>query len=169
MSLQLAEQFEANEQYEDAYREYKKEFDQNPEDLGLMERLGHLSLILEKPEEAAWYYHEILKRDVANPLAYEQLISIYENTDKYKYYIYRGNKNSLEGKLEFAVNDFKKALAVASDETQIIMTRLTLANLYRQQGKDLKAIDEYNVILEYDNLHEEIFLQLADLYMKDEA
>lgn len=24
MSLQLAEQFEANEQYEDAYREYKK-------------------------------------------------------------------------------------------------------------------------------------------------
>ena len=169
MSLQLAEQFEANEQYEDAYREYKKEFDQNPEDLGLMERLGHLSLILEKPEEAAWYYHEILKRDVANPLAYEQLISIYENTDKYKYYIYRGNKNSLEGKLEFAVNDFKKALAVASDETQIIMTRLTLANLYRQQGKDLKAIDEYNVILEYDNLHEEIFLQLADLYMKDVA
>ena len=169
MSLQLAEQFEANEQYEDAYREYKKEFDQNPEDLGLMERLGHLSLILEKPEEAAWYYHEILKRDVANPLAYEQLISIYENTDKYKYYIYRGNKNSLEGKLEFAVNDFKKALAVASDETQIIMTRLTLANLYRQQGKDLKAIDEYNIILEYDNLHEEIFLQLADLYMKDEA
>ena len=132
MSLQLAEQFEANEQYEDAYREYKKEFDQNPEDLGLMERLGHLSLILEKPEEAAWYYHEILKRDVANPLAYEQLISIYENTDKYKYYIYR-------------------------------------ANLYRQQGKDLKAIDEYNIILEYDNLHEEIFLQLADIYMKEEA
>lgn len=169
MSLQLAEQFEANEQYEDAYREYRKEFDNNPDDIGLMERLGHLSLILEKTEEAAWYYHEILKRDVANPLAYEQLISIYENTDKYKYYIYRGNKNSLEGKLDFAINDFKKALSVATDETQIIMTRLTLANLYRQQNKDLKAIDEYNTILEYDNLHEEIFLQLADIYMKEEA
>ena len=48
MSLQLAEQFEANEQYEEAYAEYKKEFEQNPEDLGLMERLGHLSLILNK-------------------------------------------------------------------------------------------------------------------------
>ena len=35
-------------------------------------------------------------------------MSIYENTDKYKYYIYRGNKNSLEGKLDFAINDFKK-------------------------------------------------------------
>ncbi len=169
MSLQLAEQFEANEQYEEAYAEYKKEFEQNPEDLGLMERLGHLSLILNKSEDAAWYYHEILKRDVTNPLAYEQLISIYENTDKYKYYIYRGNKNSIEGKLDFAINDFKKALAVSTDDTQIVMTRLTLANIYRQQGNILKAIDEYNFIMEYDNLHEEIFLQLADIYVGEEA
>lgn len=169
MSLQLAEQFEANEQYEDAYREYKEVYEQNPDDLGLLERLGHLSLILGRPEEAANYYHEILKRDVTNPLAYEQLMSIYENTDRYKYYIYRGNKNSLEGKLEFAVNDLKKALANASEETQIVMTRLTLANIYKQLGNTLKALDEYNIILEYDNLHEEIFLQLADLYLQDEA
>lgn len=169
MSLQLAEQFEANEQYEDAYREYKKVYEQSPDDLGLLERLGHLSLILDNPEEAAGYYNEIIKRDVTNPLAYEQLMSIYENTDKYKYYIYRGNKNSIEGKLDFAISDFKKALHAASEETQIVMTRLTLANLYRQVGQNLKAIDEYNVILEYDNLHEEIFLQLADIYLQDEA
>lgn len=169
MSLQLAEQFEANEQYEDAYREYKEVYEQNPDDLGLLERLGHLSLILDRPEEAAGYYNEIIKRDVTNPLAYEQLMTIYENTDKYKYYIYRGNKNSIEGKLDFAISDFKKALHAASEETQIVMTRLTLANLYRQAGQTLKAIDEYNVILEYDNLHEEIFLQLADLYLQDEA
>lgn len=49
------------------------------------------------------------------------------------------------------------------------MTRLTLANIYRQQGNSLKAIDEYNLIIEHDNLHEEIFLQLADLYLQDEA
>jgi len=135
-----------------------------------LERLGHLALILENPEAAANYYYEILKRDVANPLAYEQLMSIYENTDRYKYYVYRGNKNSLEGKLNFAVNDFKKALAHANDdEAQVVMTRLTLANLYRQLGNNLKAIDEYNLILEYDNLHEEIFLQLADIYLQDEA
>ena len=132
MSLQLAEQFEANEQYEDALREYKKEYQKNPDDLGLLERLGHLNLILDMPEEAAGYYHEILKRDITNSLAYEQLMSIYENTDKYKYYIYRGNKNSIEGKIDFAINDFKKALGVANEETQIIMTRLTLANLYKK-------------------------------------
>ena len=49
------------------------------------------------------------------------------------------------------------------------MTRLTLANLYRQTGNNLKAIDEFNIILEYDNLHEEIFLQLADIYLLDDA
>lgn len=49
------------------------------------------------------------------------------------------------------------------------MTRLTLANIYKQLGNTLKALDEYNIILEYDNLHEEIFLQLADLYLQDEA
>ncbi|MBO5384927.1 hypothetical protein J6A64_01310 [bacterium] len=170
MSLQLAEQFEANEQYELAYEEYKKAYAATPEDIGLLERLGHISLILEKQDEAASYYYEILKRDVTNPLAYDQLISIYEHTDKYKYYIYRGNKNSIEGKLDFAISDFKKALSHATEnDAQVIMTRMTLANLYRQLGQDMKAIDEYNLILEYDNLHEEIFLQLADIYMKDEV
>ena len=169
MSLQLAEQFEANEQYEEAYREYKKEYEASPDNMGILERLGHLSMILEKLEEAATYYNEILKRDVTNPLAYEQLMNIYENTDKYKYYIYRGNRNSIENKLEFAINDFKKAISVATEGTQIAMTRFTLANLYVQAGKPEKAIDEFNILLEGDNLHEEMFLQLADLYLKDEA
>ncbi len=169
MSLQLAQQFEANEQYEDAYREYKQAFEQDPDNIGLLERLGHLSLILDKPEEAAGYYNEILKLDVTNPLAYDQLISIYENRDPYKYYIYRGNKNSIEAKLDFAINDFKKALPHAQEGAQIAMTRLTLANLYIQADNQLKAIDEFNLLLEGDDLHEEMFLQLADLYLKDEA
>lgn len=169
MSLQLAEQFEANEQYEDAYREYKDAFEANPENMGILERLGHLALILDKPNEAAGYYNEILRRDVTNPLAYEQLMTIYEDTDKYKYFVYRGNKNSIEGKLDFAISDFKKALSVADEGAQIAMTRLTLANLYKQAGQDMKAIDEFNLLLEGENLHEEMFLQLADMYMKDEA
>ena len=169
MSLQLAEQFEANEQYDKAYEQYQDALVQTPDDLGILERLGHIALILERKDEAANYYNEILKRDLTNALAYEQLISIYENTDKYKYYIYRGNKNSLEGKLEFAINDFKKAIQASKEPVQTAMTRMTLANLYRQIGNTLKAIDEFNMLLEGDDLHEEMFLQLADIYMKDEA
>lgn len=169
MSLQLAQQFEANEQYEEAYLEYKKEFETNPDNMGILERLGHLSLILDRPEEAAGYYHEILKRDVTNPLAYEQLMTIYEDTDAYKYYVYRGNKNSIEGKLDFAISDFKKALGLCSEGAQAAMTRFTLANLYKQAGQDMKAIDEFNILLEGNDVHEEMFLQLADMYLKDEA
>lgn len=170
MSLQLAEQFEANEQYEEAYREYKDAFEQDPENMGVLERLGHLAMILDKLDEAAKYYNAILKRDVTNPLAYEQLMTIYEGTDKYKYYVYRGNKNSIEGKLDFAINDFKKALACAEEGgAQVAMTRLTLANLYKQAGHRMKAIDEYNLLLEGNDLHEEMFLQLADMYLQDEA
>ena len=169
MSLQLAEQFEANEQYREAFNEYKKVYEANPDDIGLLERLGHLSLILENKDDAAYFYNEILKRDVTNPLAYEQLVAIYENTDKYKYHIYRGNKNSIEGKLEFAINDFKKALSYADEGAQIAMTRLTLANLYRQAGNKMKAIDEFNILLEGSDLHEDMFLQLADLYMQEDA
>ena len=87
MSLQLAEQFEANEQYEDAYREYMGAFEADPNNIGLLERLGHIAMILGKYDDAASYYNEILRRDVTNPLAYEQLMSIYEGTDKYKYYV----------------------------------------------------------------------------------
>lgn len=169
MSLQLAEQFEANEQYEQAFEEYKKEYDNNKTDISILERLGHISLILNKPEDAANYYYGILQIDPANSLAFVQLMQIYENTDKYKYYIFRGNRNTLEGKLEFAINDFKKALSYCTeDEKAQVMTRLTLANLYLSTGKKEKAIDEYNLILEHDNLPEEIFLQLADIYLKDE-
>ena len=169
MSLQLAEQLESNEQYNEALAEYKKELEHNPDDLGILERLGHISLILEKIDDAANYYNEILKKDVTNALAYEQLISIYANRDKYKYYIYRGNKNSLEGKLDFAINDFKKAIEHCNDGVQKAMTRLTLANLYRKSGKTMKAIDEFNMLLEGEDLHEEMFLELADIYLSEGA
>ena len=89
--------------------------------------------------------------------------------DKYKYYIYRGNRNSIEGKLDFAINDFKKAISVAQEPTQVAMTRFTLANLYMQSGNQMKAIDEFNIIIDGSEVHEEMFLQLADLYLKDEA
>ena len=60
MSLQLAEQFEANEQYEQALEEYKKEYEQDKTDTGILERLGHLSLILEQPQEVISLYFKSL-------------------------------------------------------------------------------------------------------------
>ena len=100
MSLQTAEQFEENEQYTQAFEEYKRLYEHNPKDLSLLERLGHISLLLDNKEDAAQYYTKILESDATNILAYEQLMDIYVSTDKYKYYVCRGNMHIVDHKTD---------------------------------------------------------------------
>ena len=166
--MSLAEQLEDNEQYLEAYEEYKKYYQKTPNDLSLLEKLGHLAMVLNKKDEAAEFYCKILEKDLTNTLCYEQLMDIYIYTDKYKYYVYRGNLHSVEHKYEHAINDYKKALNNTDEETEIVMTRYTLANLYSQSGNNTKAIDEFLKILEYENNNEEVFLKLADLYIQED-
>ena len=169
MSLQTAEQFEENEQYTQAFEEYKKLYERNPKDLSLLERLGHLSMLLDNTEEAAKYYSEILESDATNVLAYEQLMDIYVTTDKYKYYIYRGNMHTVEHKLEHAINDYKKAINCAQEDKDIISARFVLGTLYEQEGNNVKAIDEYLKVIEHEDSHEEVYIRLANLYVKEDA
>ena len=42
--------------FEQAYAEYKKEYANSPDDVGILERLGHLSLIMGNKDEAARRY-----------------------------------------------------------------------------------------------------------------
>ena len=123
MSLQTAEQFEENEQYTQAFEEYLKLYNRNPKDLSLLERLGHISMLLDNKDQAAEYYSKILEYDATNVLAYEQLMDIYVTKDKYKYYIYRGNMHSVEHKLEHAINDYKKAINVAQEDKEMLSAR----------------------------------------------
>ena len=169
MSLQTAEQFEENEQYTLAFEEYKKLYERNPKDLSLLERLGHLSMLLDNKEEAAKYYSEILESDATNVLAYEQLMDIYVTTDKYKYYIYRGNMHTVEHKLEHAINDYKKAINCAQEDKDMISARFVLGTLYEQEGNNIKAIDEYLKVIEHEDTHEEVYIRLANLYVKEDA
>ncbi len=169
MSLQTAEQFEENEQYTQAFEEYKKLYERNPKDLSLLERLGHLSMLLDNKEEAAEYYSKILEADATNVLAYEQLMDIYVTTDKYKYYIYRGNMHTVEHKFEHAINDYKKAVNCAQEDKDMLSARFVLGTLYEQEGNNLKAIDEYLKVIEHDDTHEDVYLRLAKLYVKEDA
>ncbi len=169
MGLQLAEQYEDNEQYNEALEEYKKLHEQDPKDLSIIERLGHLSMVLDKKEDAAEYYSKILEFDATNTLAYEQLMDIYANSDRYKYYIYRGNLHQVEQKFEHAINDYKKALANTQEEKDANAARFVLATMYEQTGQNLKAIDEYLKLLDFEDTPEEAFLRLANLYLKEDA
>ena len=170
MSLQAAEEFEENGQYEEAYEEYKKVYSHNQNDLSLLAQLGHIAVMLKKNDEAEEFYHKMLSLDATNPTPYEQLMDIYINTDKYKYYVYRGNLHSIEQKYEHALHDFKKAIANAGDDHEgISSARFVLGTLYEQLGNPTRAIDEYLKVLDYDHSHEEVYTRLANLYALDGA
>lgn len=169
MGITTAEQLEENEQYDKAYEEYKKVYAQTPKNIDLLERLGHLALILDKKEDAEEYYNKILELDATSVLAYEQLMDLYFHTNRYKYYIARGNLHVLQEELSHAVNDFKKALDKAQTEEEMNPTRFMLANLYEQTGKHHQAIDEYLRILDTSALNEIVFLKLAQLYVNENS
>ncbi len=169
MSLQTAEQYEDNEQYTQAYEEYKKLHDRNPKDLSILERLGHLAMLLDNKEEAADFYTKILEFDATNILAYEQLMDIYVTTDRFKYYVYRGNMHTVEHQLEHAINDYKKAVNSAQEDKEILSARFVLGTLYEQTNNNVKAIDEYLKVIDHEGTHEDVYARLANLYLKEDA
>lgn len=169
MSLQTAEQYEENEQYTLAYEEYKKLHEKNPKDLSILKRLGHLAMLLDNKEEAADFYTKILEFDATNILAYEQLMDIYVTTDRFKYYVYRGNMHTIEHQLEHAINDYKKAINSAQEDKDQLSARFVLGTLYEQTGNNVKAIDEYLKVIDHEGTHEEVFTRLSKLYLKEDA
>lgn len=169
MSITTAEQLEENEQYDKAYEEYKKLHSQKPKSIEILERLGHLAVMLDAKEEAAEYYNKILELDATSVLAYEQLMDIYFHTDRYKYYISRGNMHVVQQELSHAISDFKKALDKAQNEEEMNSTRFVLASLYEQTGKNNKAIDEYLRILDTSTTNELVYLKLAQIYVNENS
>lgn len=172
MSINTAEQLEENEQYDKAYEEYKKIYARNDKNIDVLERLGHVAMILGKKEEAAEYYSKVLELDATNDVAYHQLMDIYVHTDKYKYYTMRGNLHVIQQELSHAIGDFKKAIDKAQTEEQMNTTRFALANLYEITGKHHQAIDEYLRIIDTNNINEGInavYLRLAQVYVKENA
>lgn len=164
----IAEQFEENEQYDKAYEEYKKDYVKNPKSIETLESLGHLALILNKKDDAAQYYSKILELDATSTLAHEQLMDIYFHTDRYKYYVSRGNLHILQQELSHAIADFKKALSKAQEPAEINTCHFIIANLYEQTGKNHQAIDEYLRILDSSAVNEQVFLNLAQIYLKED-
>lgn len=167
MSIQLAEQYEENEQYELALDEYKKVYSANPKNIEVLERLGHISSILGKKEDAGNYYAKILEIEPDNIMAHEQLCDIYYNIDKFKYYTYRGNIRNLEKHFEQAITDYHKAITHTDNIELILTSRFACASLYELLENNNKAIEEYLKILDHDKKNEAAYLKLANIYVKE--
>lgn len=117
-------------------------------------------------EKAIEFYNKILETAPEDEIAHGQLMDLYFDTDKFKYYLMRANYNIVNQKIEHAINDTKKALNVEPDS---IEARVKLARLYKISNKNLKAIDEFNKIIELEPKYKEGYLELITLYVTEDA
>jgi len=74
--------------------------------------------------------------------------------------------NNLEQQYDYAINDYKKAIAHTDKDEEIIPTRFAIAGLYELQKNDNKAIDEYLKILDHDRINEAAYVKLANIYLR---
>ena len=167
--MNLAEQLEQDEKYEEAYAEYKKKLAHQQGDVELLTKLGHIALILDKKEDARAFYGKILEIDPPNILAHEQLLDLFVHEDKFKYYLLRGNLHSLQQQISHAKNDFKKAIDNAKDAKESLPARFLYAAVCEGQGKLNEAVDEYLKISDYDEKNPVVYLKLAELLEKTEG
>jgi len=160
------EQLEDNGQYDLAYKEYQKMYSNNPKNAHILERLGHIALILGKVKEAENYYSKITELDSNNIVAYQQLMDICSDTNRYKYYICKGQMHLLEQQRSYAIGDFKKAVEKANDENEANTARFILANLYEEENKENQAVDEYLKLMDSDYNDAAVYINLANIYRK---
>lgn len=160
------EQLEDNGQYDLAYEEYKKLYANNPDNTHLLERLGHIASILNKKTEAEAFYTELIRLDSKNLMAYEQLMDICSETNRYKYYVCKGELHVLQEQYEHAINDYKKAIEKADNEHDTNAARYILATLYDGSNKDNQAIDEYLKLIDSDFKNIKIYSNLANIYAR---
>ena len=135
-----------------------------------LENLHQQALALyedKKLQEALSIYEQIIQLNPADEVALSCTMDIYlELDDKFNYYLSRANVNIAQGKMEYAIKDTKKALAINMED---INARRKLARLYKVDNQNLKAIDEFLKLLEYQNDDLDAYFELVDLYMKENA
>lgn len=161
--LMQAQMLIDDEHYEKAYEMLTNLYDKMKDDAEYLEKIALLAKTMEKEEDAAKYWEELAVVSPNALVAYSELLDIYNNTNKYKYYITRAKYKILNEKVTQSIDDYKKAIAATTEETEIVNARFLLAKAYEHVGKVQNAIDEYYRIIEHkDDMA--IYYKLADLY-----
>lgn len=161
--LLQAQMYSDNEEYEKAYELLKNSYDSFKDDPEFLEKIALAAKILDKNDEAAMYWEQLVVADSQSAIGYSELMDIYLNQNKYKYYITRGKYNTLNEKINYAVEDYKKAIKSTNEPDEIVNARFLLAKAYEFLGKIQEAIDEYHGMLEHKD-DPAIYYKLADLY-----
>lgn len=161
--LMQAQMLIDEEHYDRAYEMLEKAYDKLKDDAEYLEKIALLAKTMDKTEDATKYWEELVAVNPNALVGYAELLDVYENTDKYKYYITRAKYKILNEKVTQSIDDYKKAINSTQDEVNLINARFLLAKAYEHVGKTQNAIDEYFRILEHkDDMA--IYYKLADLY-----
>ncbi len=161
--LMQAQMLIDDEQYDKAYEMLEKSYEKNKDDAEYLEKIALLAKTMEKEEDAAKYWEELVIVNPNSLIGYSELLDIYNNKNKYKYYITRAKYKILNEKVTQSIDDYKKAINSTTEEEEIINARFLLAKAYEHTDKIQNAIDEYYRIIEHkDDMA--IYYKLADLY-----
>ncbi len=156
--------YENADKYDNLYSIYNAQYQQNPDDMDLCERLANTCSILGKNEQAVELYNKILTNEPDNQVALRQLADIYENTNPMMFRLTNARIAELENNMEKAEKEYKKAFTLAEKDEDILQIRYKMAKLYRSLGKNEQALDEYIYILSVTEENFRVFLELADIY-----
>ena len=161
--LMQAQMLIDDENYDKAYEMLTNMYEKMKDDAEYLEKIALLAKMMEKDEDAAKYWEELVVVNPNSLVAYSELLDIYNNKDKYKYYITRAKYKILNEKVSQSIDDYKKAIASTTEEDEQINARFLLAKALEHVGKVQEAIDEYFRIVELkDDIA--IYHKLADLY-----
>ncbi len=166
MKLRLAQIYENIDEYSKALEIYETLYKFNPDDNDLLEKVAHVNRISGNIEKAVECYHKLLKNDDGNIVALTQLAELYENKDKFLYYFFRAAVSEAEGAFSHAVTLYKKAVAEAENNEDIIKIRIKIAKIHAKNQQFLKEIDEYISILDIEKDNFDVYKNLAAAYKK---
>lgn len=161
--LERAQMHIDNEDYDKAYEILTSAYENMKNDAEFLEKAALLAKTMDKQSEAVKYWEELVKVNPNSLVAYSELLDIYEEKEKYKYYVTRAKYKILNEKVTQAIDDYKKAINCTQEEDEIINARFLLAKVYEATGKTQNAIDEYLRIIEHQD-DMAIYYKLADLY-----
>lgn len=148
LKCRIAMCFLDGEEYDKAYILLKELYQENCEDLNVVEQFAHVARIIGQVDEAVIAYNFMLDSDKNNLVALTQLSEIYYDIeDKMNHYLIKAKLNYIENMLSSAADCLKKALHYSSDDEDIINILLNLGKVLTEAGKYHDALEQYQFIL----------------------
>jgi len=158
--------YEMADRYDKLYDIQKAQYESDPTNIDVCERLANTCSILNKTEEAVELYNKILTAQPDNPIALRQLADTYETSNKMMFHLIQAKMAQLDNNFEKAEKEYKRAFMLAEKDEDILQIRYKMAKLYRGLGKNEQALDEYIYILSATEENFSIFIELADIYLE---